>query len=54
MTEETPRPPPDTAVGLRRNRKGANRAVALILLAITAVFLGGAVGVALLVSYGPF
>lgn len=49
-TENTPR----TAAEQRERVSGGNRAVAALLVCVTLVFLGGALGVGLLVLYAPF
>ena len=54
MTSRHPGNDDTTGAQMRQRKAGDNRNVALILVAVAAVFLGGAVGVALLVSYGPF
>jgi len=45
---------PRTAAEQRAGTHGANRMLALGLVAVTVVFLAGAVGVVLLVTNGPF
>ena len=45
---------PRTATEQRAGTRGANRLLALGLVAVTVVFLAGAVGVVLLVTNGPF
>ncbi len=49
-----PEEPTVTAAEQREATRGANRTVALLLLGVTLLFLGGAFGVGLLVLYGPF
>ena len=45
---------PKTAAEQRARSSGGNRVVAVLLVCVTLVFLGGALGVGLLVLYGPF
>lgn len=45
---------PQTAEEQRKQLAGANRNIALLLVGTAFIFLAGAVGVAVLVSYGQF
>lgn len=45
---------PATAADQRLRTRAPNRALALLLVATALVFLAGAVGVVLLVRYGPY
>ena len=45
---------PRTASEQRAHSSDGNRAVAMLLVCVTLVFLGGALGIGLLVLYGPF
>ncbi|MAM37344.1 MAG: hypothetical protein CL949_02285 [Erythrobacter sp.] len=54
LPETDPDNIPRTAAEQRTQSSGGNRAVAMLLVCVTLVLLGGALGVGLLVLYGPF
>jgi hypothetical protein len=47
-------PAPEDPDARRRRQSEANRSVAWLLVGTAVMFLAGAVGVALVVTYGPF